>query len=74
MDVTREMQLAMRIMTLGIDYRQFARFKQLTPSIVYFMGGRSEPHTRPDYAPVSADFEFCRQFVITGALRIAEEP
>lgn len=68
------MQFAMRVMALGINYRQFARFKQLTPSIVYFMDLHSERHTPPGYAPTSADFEFCCQFVITVALRIAEEP
>jgi hypothetical protein len=74
MKATREMQLAMRVMALGIDYRQFERFTQLTPLIGYYMDGHSERHTRPGYAPTSADFEFCRQFVITAALRIVEEP
>lgn len=74
MNATREMQLAMRVMALGIDYRQFARFKQLTPSILYFIDSHSDRAIRPGYAPTSADFEFCRQFVITAALRIAEEP
>jgi hypothetical protein len=73
MKATREMQLALRVMALGIDYRQFARFKQLTPSIRYYIDGHSDRHTPPGYAPTSADFEFCRQFVITAALRIAEE-
>ena len=74
MKATREMQLAMRVMALGIDYRQFERFTQLTPLIGYYMDGHSERHTRPGYAPTSADFEFCRQLVITAALRIVEEP
>jgi hypothetical protein len=73
-DATREMQSAMRVMGLGIDYRQFARFRQLTPTITYGMGGNTERHARTGYAPTSADFEFCRQFVITAALRVAEEP
>ena len=74
MNATREMQLAMQVMALGLDYRQFARFRQLTPSIVYFMDGHSERRTGTGYTPTSADFEFCRQFVITAALRIAEQP
>ena len=73
MKTTREMQLAMRVMALGIDYRQFARFTQLTPSIGYYADDHSERHTRPGYAPTSAEFEFCRQFVIIAALRVAEE-
>jgi hypothetical protein len=75
MEATREMQLAMRVMALSIDYRQYARFKQLTPSIVYFITDlHGERRTPPGYAPTNADFEFCRQFVITAALRIAQEP
>jgi hypothetical protein len=71
---TREMQRAMRIMALGIDYREFERFKQLTPAIVYFISAGSERRSLPNYAPTIADFEFCRQFIITAALRIAEQP
>jgi hypothetical protein len=74
MKATRDMQLAMRVTALGIDFRQFARFTQLMPSIGYYADGHSERHTPPGYAPTSTDFEFCRQFVITAALRIAEEP
>jgi hypothetical protein len=74
MNAAREMRLAMRVMVLGIDYRQSARFKRLTPSIRYFADQHSERRTGTGYAPTSADFEFCRQFVITAALRIAEQP
>jgi hypothetical protein len=73
MDAASEMQNAMRVMALGIDYRQFARFKKLTPSILYFMTGRTERRVRPDYLPTHTDFEFCRQFLINAALRIVEQ-
>lgn len=71
MDATREMQLAMRVMAVGIDYRQFARFKRLTPSILYFFDGHSARNAQAGYAPSGAEFEVCRQFVITAALRVA---
>jgi len=74
MKATREMQRAMRVMAFGIDYRQFARFEQLTPTIGYGLDGHIERQTPRGYAPTSADFEFCRQFVITAALRVAEGP
>ena len=74
METTRAMQDGMRVMALGIDYRQFARFERLTPKIGYFIDGHTERFTPAGYAPVSADVEFCRQFVITAALRIAEVP
>ena len=41
---------------------------------LYFIDLHSERRFRPGYVPTSADFEFCRQFVITAALRIAEQP
>jgi len=74
-DTTRQIQRAMRVMALGIDYRQFERFEQLTPLIDYFMDGHSErrPPAR-NYAPTADQFEFCREFLVTAALRIAEQP
>lgn len=73
MKAATEMQLAIRVMALGIDYRQFARFKRLTPWIAYHLDQHTERRARTGYAPTSDEFEFCRQFLITAALRIAEE-
>ncbi len=67
-----EMQQGLRVMALGIDYRQFYRFKVLTPDIVYFVDGHSERHSIDGYSPTSEEFEYCRQFIITVALRMAE--
>jgi hypothetical protein len=69
-----EMQRALRVMALGIDYRQFERFQRLTPRIFYFADGRQERHTSPDYTPTASEFEFCRDFIVTAALRMAEQP
>jgi hypothetical protein len=68
----REMQQGLRVMALGIDYWQFVRYQQLTPMIMYFLGGRAERRYPRDYAPTADEFAFCRQFIITVALRIAE--
>jgi hypothetical protein len=73
MKATREMQVAMRVMALSIDYRQFIRFQRLTPTIVYFADGGNDRIVGEGYAPTGIDFEFCRQFIVTAALRIAEE-
>jgi hypothetical protein len=67
-----EMQRAMRVMVLGIDYWQFERFKRLTPAIVYFLTGQQERRAPHGYAPTADDFGFCRDFVVTAALRVAE--
>lgn len=68
----QEMQQGLRVMALGIDYRQFSRFQQLTVYITDFMEGRSERDSVPGYAPTNDEFGFCRQFIITVALRMAE--
>lgn len=68
----QEMQSALRIMSLGIDYRQYHRFQLITPDIVHFMDGHSERQFPPGYAPTAEEFEYCRQFIITVALRMAD--
>ena len=68
----RDMQDALQVMSLGIDYRQYYRFRLITPDIAYYVDGHSERQFPPDYAPTSEEFEYCRQFIITVALRIAD--
>lgn len=68
-----DMQRAMRVMALEIDYRQFERFTRLTPKILYFMD-RTERTTMPNYAPTAAEFDCCCDFIVTAALRVAEQP
>lgn len=75
MEAMQGMQGAMQVMAFGIDHRQFGRFKQITPRIVYWEDGHAQRLTlAPGYTPTSTDFEFCRQFLIGAALRVAEEP
>lgn len=69
---TAEIQQAMRIMVLGIDYWQFERFRRLTPAIIYFIEGHQERRAPQGYAPTADEFGFCRDFVVTAALRVVE--
>jgi hypothetical protein len=71
-DAAAAIQRAVRVLALGIDYWQFDRFEQLTPHLIYFLSGDGERRYPPGYAPSLEEFEFCRQFVITAALRMAE--
>jgi hypothetical protein len=69
----QEMQSALEIMSLGIDYRQFQRFLLITPGIAHFVDGHSERRFMDDdHVPTVEEFEYCRQFIITLALRMAE--
>ncbi|MEU9787600.1 hypothetical protein AB0H92_42750 [Streptomyces phaeochromogenes] len=73
-DVTRALQEGMRLMSLGVDFHQYQRFTQLTPGVSFTYGNPDTPSfaVEPGYAPNQEEFEFCRQFVITVALRLTE--
>jgi len=68
----QEMQRGLRVMALGIDFRQFARFQKLTPYIARFVGGGKDRFTQPGYDPTREEFDYCCQFMVTVALRLAE--
>jgi len=68
----RELQGGLRLMALGIDSRQFDRFEMLTPYIAHDMDGHTERHFPPNYDPAADEFDYCRQFVVTVSLRLAE--
>jgi hypothetical protein len=72
-DVTRALQEGMRLMVLGVDFQQYQRFTQLTPAVGYY-GNSPQPRfsVETGYAPNLEEFDFCRQFVITVALRLAK--
>jgi len=72
-EAVKKMQRGLRVMALGIDYWQFNRFQVLTPSLRYFVGSQTpQRHYPSGYAPTIDEFDFCRQFIITVALRLAE--
>jgi hypothetical protein len=58
-DAVTQMQKAMRVIALGIDYGRFLRFEALTDIDLF-------------YAPTQEEYDFCVQFVIDAAFRIAE--
>ncbi|MDK1348305.1 hypothetical protein QNO09_34515 [Streptomyces sp. 378] len=71
-----EIQEAMRIMSVGLDFPQYLRFRELLPDVWpndedqdAVIARRDEEHGR--FAD-QEEFEFCRQFLVTAALRIAE--
>lgn len=72
-DVARAMQEGLRLLALGLNVDEYQRFIDLTPAVGRTYG-QSEPHFRAEdgYAPNQEEFEFCRQFLITAALRLAD--
>jgi hypothetical protein len=58
-------------MAVGLDYARYNRFDQLTPK-VYGAGEHRQVQADWDYAPSRDEYDYCVQFVITAALRLAE--
>jgi hypothetical protein len=71
-EAVHDMQRALRVIALGVDYWEFERFQRLTPSMAYFLSGTAQRRYPRDYAPTADEFDYCRQFIITVSLRIAE--
>lgn len=69
--VATELQEAMRVVTSGVDYVEYRRFRHLTPSVDATMDGTRHRHSRKNYAPTVEDFDFCETFVIGLALRLS---
>jgi hypothetical protein len=66
------MQRAMRVITMGLDYRRYVRFELLVPFIAWFIDGHREVQPIPGQQVGDDDYQFCRQFVIETALHLAE--
>lgn len=67
-----EIQQSMQVIALGLDYRHYARFKMITPRITQHYSGSLHRTPKPWLPHSRDDYEFCRDFVITTSLRLAE--
>jgi hypothetical protein len=67
-----EMQRNMQVIALGLDYRRYARFVLVTPEVTRRGHGPWEVYAPEWLTYTSEDYEFCREFVISSALRLAE--
>ena len=70
-EAVEAMQRGMRVIATGIEYARYNRFEALTPT-VYGSGEHRHIQAVGGYAPSREEFEYCQQFVITVALRMAE--
>ncbi len=72
-EALEELRESMVILSLGLDYQRYVRFKQLTPFVVRYSGSvhPSLPQsTEEEHAPSLAHCQFCYDFVIASAIRI----
>jgi hypothetical protein len=69
-----DMQRALRVLAMGLDYQRYTRFELLTPLVpMGIEGGRLRYGPIPEAFTIGDDeYEFCRQFVIEAALHLAK--
>jgi len=68
------MQRMVRILSLGIDFRKYAKFERLTPLVDLPSGGAPDitwTYLEVDKIPVE-DVQFCIDFVIESAIKLQE--
>jgi hypothetical protein len=70
-EVVAAIQRGMRVMAVGLEYARYNRFDQLTPK-VFGSGEHRRVQADFDYAPSRDEYDYCVQFVIAAALRLAE--
>ncbi|MCX5996822.1 MAG: hypothetical protein NTV42_04220, partial [Chloroflexi bacterium] len=62
-----------KILSLGIDYRRYTRFKLLTPQIDYFINGSHRAYRFSKEKPTGKeDAQFCIDFVVESAIKLQE--
>jgi hypothetical protein len=69
------LQDAVKILSLGFDYRRYARFRLLTPVVFKFIGGNYEIQRIQRGSrgiPTPDDVQFCVDFTIESALALQE--
>jgi hypothetical protein len=69
----KDLDFAVMLLGLGVDFRRYGKFKALTPKITRMASGRRRifvPSGKP--LPIPLEFEFCRDFVVTTAIHLAD--
>jgi hypothetical protein len=66
------LDFSVMLLSLGVDYRKYGKFRMLTPWIIRPINGAIiyDPNFQRD--PTKEDYEFCRDFVLQTALRFTE--
>lgn len=65
-------QSAMKILSLGIDYRRYSRFRLLTPTVRQASDGTSHFYSTRTTKMTREEFDFSLDFVVSSALRLQE--
>jgi hypothetical protein len=57
---------------VDLDYRCYARFDMLAPSVLRPAGGRRLVRPMPGLQPGDEEYQFCKLFVVEAGIRLAE--
>lgn len=71
-DSLEEIQKAVKIMSFGIDYKRFVKFKFLTPIITRTIGGRPVAEIWGDKKWTKENCQYCIDFVLDSSLKLQE--
>jgi len=71
-DAAYEVQNAIRVIAVGLDYRRYARFDMLVPVVFRTADGERHVRSAPGLQVGDEEFQFCKLFVIESALHLAE--
>jgi hypothetical protein len=63
---------SMRVLTVGLDYRKYARFQLIVPPVINVSSPDEPAMPVPGFQVSQDDYYFCRQFIIETALQLAE--
>jgi len=69
------LQEAVKVLAMGVDYRKYSRFRQVTPNVVMRASGNHQTRWRPNQQGkeiTKSDYTFCMEFVIQTALALRE--
>jgi hypothetical protein len=67
------LDFSVMLVGFGVDFRRYGKFRALTPIIVRMMNGQRHSYDRPGtLTRTQAEFDFCRDFVVTTAIHLAE--
>ena len=67
-----DIQSAIKIISFGLDYKKYIKFKTLTPTIMKTGGGKYHSHIKPNKKWTRENCQFCINFVLESALSMQE--
>jgi hypothetical protein len=68
----KNLDFNLMLVGLGIDLRRYGRFRALTPHVARTLDGTRHVSERKGMTRQHADYEFCRDFVVSIAIHLGE--